>query len=340
MVKPRQDDFIRAKEVGRSESPERRKPKIDFKSKIRKLEKEINLTNQNYMQVKSLNETKMEELDELRYKVRANKEKADDLKKELDQQETEYWDHKEEIEKKLRSREEKNLLKKIGDNQKILKKNNDTIIKRIKESDKDMTQKLAMKKYLDHEHKKLLEKEKKIIEKWKNEKKAFEEAHANEIRWYKSFDPSSKLLELINEEKMSQYEEMLSQIYAETNIDDISNLVQYFIKCTKEFKSFEQSYRVLELEVNKIDQEVDELEYIINFCEQNMEVEHVSEEICEEQSEVNEQEKVERSIRQTAEDFLHVQYKILSQLQAKFVSNLREQADLFDEIPFEEKGKF
>jgi len=63
-----------------------------------------------------------------------------------------------------------------------LQEKNRTIIDKIKESDKDMTQKLANKKYLEHETKKLVKKEEKLEQRWEMEKNNFIKTYGDSIK--------------------------------------------------------------------------------------------------------------------------------------------------------------
>jgi len=82
----------------------------------------------------------------------------------------------------LIDREEDDYVKEINALQKELRDKNAIIIDKIKESDSDMTQKLANKKYLEHEAKKLTLKEQHMEEYWKNEMHNFETKYADAIK--------------------------------------------------------------------------------------------------------------------------------------------------------------
>lgn len=297
----------------RNSSPDKdkRKPTIDYKVKIRILEKDLNHTYQQYNNTQAKNEQLKKQLNELRQKTQINNEKVKAITEDLSMQEQEFKIQKEEIERKLKTREDKDLLNKINNGQKILRENNTELINQIKTSDKDMTQKLAMKKYFEHERKKLEEKEKKIIQKWKNERKKFYEDNAEEIKKFKSFDPSSKVLDILNEDKITHYQDMLSKIYEQTHFNNITSLVEYFIKCTKEFKNFEDFISNVTIKVQDLEKEVDELEFIINFCEQNLEVK-TDNPIDEEEDQIYEE------IKKAGEQFFFLEYFVILEQYKKY----------------------
>jgi len=97
-----------------------------------------------------------------------------------------------------------------------------------------MTQKLANKKYLEHETKKLTLKEKNLEQHWDNEMKTFYNKYEESIKKCKEFDKKSPVLEIIDVEKIKQLEEMLNKIYEETNLSDIDSLIKFFAHCLKE----------------------------------------------------------------------------------------------------------
>lgn len=220
----------------KKENKDINKPVIDYKVKIVGLEKDLLLTGQHFGDTKAKNNNLIQELNELRENVMINNKKLNETKKELKKQETEYYEQKSNIEKNLKNKEDEEYVKEIYRDQQMLYKKNTQMIDLIKGSDKDMTQKLALRKYYEHELIKLKDKKKKVIQKWKNEKNLFFEENAENIKKCTSFDPSSEVLEIITENKISAIEDMLQKIYAKTNLEDIERLVEYFIKCSKEVR--------------------------------------------------------------------------------------------------------
>jgi hypothetical protein len=285
-------------------SVDKSKPTIDYKVKIRILEKELNLTYQNYNYTKGKNETLKAELNELRKRSLKFNEDVRGVSKKLLMDESLYKQQREEIEKKLKVKDDAGLLNKIHENQKTLMTNNNLLIEQIKASDKDLNTKMARKKHLENEKKKLDEKEKKIDAKWENERRKFYEAYAVQIKHLESFDPGSKVLEVLDIDKLAEIETILNKMLHETNLNSIEELVQYFIKCTKEFKNFEDFIASVTTKVAELEKEVQELEFIINLCERNLEVKI--------ETDYNETEAEHfEKLKEAAENFIHLQYHVI-----------------------------
>jgi chromosome segregation ATPase len=216
-----------------------RKPTIDYKIKIRDLENEIVHINQNINHSKSKNEQLIKELDQLRESVMAQTKRAEYVEKELEKQEREFFEMKEQIEENNLKDDDVKIIEKINNNQKELVNQNNNMIEKIKFADKEMTRKYAKMRFYEHERAKLNEEEREIIQKWKKEIKDFINTHKNDIEDYKNFDPSSKIINFVenDRDKLFNLERILNKIYCETNLDDIFALVNFFINCTKEVKS-------------------------------------------------------------------------------------------------------
>lgn len=331
LIKPKHINYIEKPET----SSEKRKPIIDYRVKINSLEKEIVLICQHYNDTKSKNEKMMNELNEMRKKFMTNSSKLEELSKEFKETEDSFKSQKEYIEKNLKNKEEEDLMKQIYKDQKHLFGKNDQMIQKIIETDKDMTEKLAKKKYYEHEKEKLIEKEQKIIQKWKKEMKDFYQKNAEAIKNYKSFDSSSKVLEIINEDKIKKLEEILENIYSLTNLSDINALVNYFTNCQKENKNFEDFTYALTSKVTELEKEVEELEYIINFCEQNLEI----------KTEVNFDEDDNKQlelIKTNAENFIHLQYNLIVDYYKNFTEKIISKVGELNKteiMDHKEKGK-
>lgn len=247
LTKPITIDYLRTKPISKSvdryssfnnkvnnNANNKNKPIIDYKIKIRNLENEIMLTNQKFNDVKKKNLESIDNLNELRKNVNIRKIKLENEVKELTNDENNFLSLKANIENTIKNKEEDNTFKMLYKDQKELFIKNDVMIQKIKEADKDTTQKLAAKKYLEHEKKKLQEQEKKCVNKWNKELKNFYEENNDLIKKIQSYDDSSKVLEILNLDKIKELEEMLQKIYIQTNLDDIDSLVKYFIDCSKE----------------------------------------------------------------------------------------------------------
>jgi hypothetical protein len=232
-------DFNQMGDVNRSgsKSPEKRKPVIDYKVKIKQLEKEIHTTRQKYNDTKTKNKILRKDLDEMRKNVNINKEKFNALHDEFVNTESSYWEEKKKVENNISSKQEFNELQsKIFERKKLLEKQNKEMIKKIKETDRDMTLKFAEKKFYDHEKLKLIEKENRMIAKWNKEREKFLNKNKEDIAKMNAFTGKSKVLELLLGDQIDYFEKIIQKLSKETNIDEICKLVEYFINSTKEVK--------------------------------------------------------------------------------------------------------
>lgn len=126
------------------------------------------------------------------------------------------------------------LQSKVVERKKLLEQQNKEMIKKIKDTDREMTLKLAEKKFYEHEKSKLIEKENKIIQKWNKEREKFLIKNKEDINNMSAFSAKSKVLEILLSDRIDYFEQMILKLSAETNIDDICKLVEYFINSMKE----------------------------------------------------------------------------------------------------------
>ena len=218
-----------------SESAEKRKPRVDYKVKINQLEKDIHSTRQSYDDKKTKNKELRKELDEIRKNVTINRDKYQLLHTELVRSESVYWEEKKDVVKNISGKQDSDELQfKLNEKKKELEKKNVDMIKKIKKTDNEMTLLLAEKKFYDHEKSKLIEKEKKIIEKWNKEKEKFYNKNKDDINKMNSYSGNSKVLDLLLGEKIDYFEQIISKLSKDTNIDEICKLVEYLINSTKE----------------------------------------------------------------------------------------------------------
>lgn len=293
------------------------KPVIDYRIKLRSLEKDIQYTYQDYNNTKSKNNKLMEELDEMRKQVVQKTQRLNELKKSLEEQEKNYYAQKKEIEKNLDDKEEAELLEKIKEKQKQLEKTNVEMIEKIKETNQFLTQKQAKKKCLDFESNQLEQLSKKIEEKNKKELDDFNEQYKTEIEKVRNFDESSKIIDMLDPKKIASLEEMLKDMFNETKTENIQSFVDYFIKSCEEYKAFKDSIDTITKTVIVLEKEVDELEYIINFCEQNLEV-------VNEHNLDDEEIKEIENLKLCSEQFIEVQFNAVNDAYKKFKDELTE----------------
>jgi chromosome segregation ATPase len=235
----REQDFIKNKE--------QRKPVLDYKVKVRELENEISNISQNINYTKAKNDLMKKDLDKLRENVITNSKKVDIVESELIKQEREFNNMKAEVDdihknaqndRKIKPNDK--ILERIHEDKNRLETKNKDIIELVKKADKDITQKFAKIKYYDHEKVKIEKEENKIIRKWEKELKNFKKEKKEDIEKYNNYDPSSKILDFVNsdESKRNSLEEILRKMCEQTNLDDIYQLVNFFINCTKEVKAY------------------------------------------------------------------------------------------------------
>lgn len=293
------------------------KPVIDYRVKLRSLEKDIVYTYQDFNNTKSKNNRLMQELDEMRKQVMKKTQRLNELKKSLEQQEKQYYSQKKEIEQNLDDKEESELLEKIKKNQKILEKTNLEMIEKIKETDQFLTQKQAKKKCLDFEANQLEQLSQKIEEKSKKELDDFNQQYKTEIEKVKNFDESSKIIDILDKEKITNLERMLRDMLNETKTENIQSFIDYFIKSCEEYKAFKDSIDTITKTVMTLEKEVDELEYIINFCEQNLEVANDKNLDEDELKEIED-------LKMCSEQFITIQYQAINEAYQNFKSQLTD----------------
>ena len=293
------------------------KPIIDYRVKIRSLENNIVYTYQYYNKSKSKNLQLMVELDELRKTVYTKNKKLEELKKELEEEEKKYNKEKKEIEDNLEKKDDIKIYGKIKKNQKLLESAKKEKKEKIKETDQFMTQRQAKKKCLDFQTEQLRKKAKKIEEKNDNDFKNFDELHKNEMEKVKNFNQSSRIIESLDQTKMKSLEDMLNEMFNETKTENIQQFIDYFIKSCEEYKTFQDTIKTLTTQVNKLEGEVDELEYILNFCEENLYVYN--------QNNLDEEEMKEiKDLKLCSEQFINVQYQAINEAYKEFQTNLSE----------------
>ena len=272
----------------------------------------------------------MQELEELRKNTMNAKKKVKEINELLIISENQFNQNKEEIKYNIESNEDNLILKEIHRGEKDLKENTNLMIQELKSNDVDIARKTAKLKYMDHEYRKLLDRKSKIQDNWRTERNKFFENMNEDIKRQNLFDPKSKLLDNIDKEKISKLEKILIEFYEETNLHDIESLVDFFIKCSGEFKNFEDFTTKLYKNLENLEREVEEFEYIINFCQKNLEIktEDLPHEEYKNQLEL---------YRKSAEAVIHMQYFAINELYKKFCNDLSESLDLFFDNNSEDK---
>jgi hypothetical protein len=114
---------------------------------------------------------------------------------------------------------------------------------------------------------------------------------------------------------LQKFQDILERIYKETNVEDIESLVEYFANSLRENQNFEDFIATLSKKVKALEQDVDELEYIINFCEQNLEVKS--------DKEIDEEENMKiAKLKHYAEVFIYFQNYVIVEKYKAFCDKL------------------
>ena len=314
-TKSQQVSLTESKKKQKSVTKKENKPIIDYRVKIRSLEKDIVYTYQNYNHTKSKNTTLMEELDELRNQLEHKTKKLEELKKTLQHQENQYYMQKQEIEKDLDNKDQIDLNEKIKATQKELERTNLEMVEKIKETDEFCLQKQAQQKNLQHEEHKIKAKSEKLKIENKKQIKEFNDQYKSDIEKVKSFTESSIIIDTLDIQKITNLEEISRKMFNETKTENIQSFVDYFIKSCDEYKAFQESITNLNQNIKVLEKEVDELEYIINFCEQNLEVVNDKNFDDKEIEEIN-------TLKKCTDMFVDVQYEAINKSYQKFSDEL------------------
>ena len=306
------------------ESKKENKPIIDYGVKIRVLEKELGYTYQGFNVIKAKNNKLISELDELRKQNLYHLNKINELKKILLKSDAKFRKDKTKVEENLADKEEGVFFNQLLRKQKVLSEINKQMTDNIKEINKEITQKKAKEKYLNFTKKKL-EKQVELIEKKRVQKlDNFNRDIQKEFDKIKDFTKESEILESLDKRKLHQLEVLLNNIFEETQTDNSKQLIDYLAKSCEENLKFKNTVRTLQEKVNKLEVEVSELEYIINFCE--------SKNFVKKSHKLGERDFKEiKKINNARDLFIKLQYKVINDLYKnylnKFFQLINEQKD-------------
>ena len=216
---------------------DRRKPVVDYKTKLKNLNHEIHLTSQNYNDTKAKNELLRRELDEMRKSVLIRKEKVDHLYNELLILEIEYKEEKQKIESELDLRK-MDMRREVDKKTSELAEKNMDMIEKIRKNDEKITKILARKKHIEHEKIKIMEKKVNVDNFWLKKNDEFFKGKYEQIAKLNNNEDADKVLEALSGEKINQYREIVNKLYQEDSDEDdvmkITRLLEYFINSTKE----------------------------------------------------------------------------------------------------------
>ena len=308
----------------KKDSIKENKPVIDYGVKIRVLEKELGYTYQGFNLIKAKNNKLISELDELRKQNLYHINKINELKKILKKSDEKFQKDKATVEENLTVKEEDVFFNQLIGKQKILNEMNKKMTDNIKEINKEITQKKAKEKYLNFTKKKL-EKQVELIEKKRVQKlDNFNRDIQKEFDKIKDFTKESEILESLDKRKLHQLEVLLNNIFEETQTDNSKQLIHYLAKSCEENLKFKNTVQTLQEKVNKLEVEVSELEYIINFCE--------SKNFVKKSHKLGERDFKEiKKINNARDLFIKLQYKVINDLYKnylnKFFQLINEQKD-------------
>ena len=304
------------------------KPIIDYRVKIRSLEKELEYTYQGYNSIKSKNNNLINQLDEMRKQNLFHMNKLNGLKKLLKEKDEKFKEDKAKVEENLQNKDEKQYLNKLIEKQNLLNKVNKGMTENIKETNIEIMQKKAKEKYLDFQQKKLTKKSELIEERHKRKIEKFNDEIKDELEKIKEFNQESEILKSLDIKKMKKLENLLNDIFEETKTEKTKQLVEYLTKSCEENLNFQNSLETLQKEVNNLEKEVSELEYILSFCEENIAVKKKNKLY---EKEINEIEKINKA----REIFNNLQYEVINQLFKDYTQKFFELMEQFGEIPEE-----
>jgi len=246
------------------------KPVIDYHYKLKNLETEIGHSYQKYNTIKSKNNKLLIQLEEMRKENLFYMNKLSELKKELKQKEKHYNETKSKVEENINKNNENESLNDIIEKQTLLNKKTQEMTDHILDSNSEYIEKMAKNKYLDFQKKELEELIKNLEQKRKEEHEEFNNKIKDEYNKIKDYKKESKILNELDKEKMNNLEELFNEILEETKTQNSIQLIEHLSRTREENISFKSSVDSLYEYVEQLQEEVNTLEYIISFCEEEM----------------------------------------------------------------------
>ena len=257
-------------ETGDKDMQKENKPVIDYHYKLKNLETEIGHSYQKYNTIKSKNNKLLIQLEEMRKENLFYMNKLSELKKELKEKEKNYNETKARVEENINRNNENDSLNDIIEKQTLLNKKTQEMTDKILDSNSEYIEKMAKNKYLDFQKKELEELIQNLEKKRKEEHEEFNNKIKDEYNKIKDYKKESKILNELDKEKMNNLEELFNEILEETKTQNSIQLIEHLSRTREENISFKSSVDSLYEYVEKIQEEVNTLEYIISFCEEQM----------------------------------------------------------------------
>ena len=246
------------------------KPVIDYHYKLKNLETEIGHSYQKYNTIKSKNNKLLIQLEEMRKENLFYMNKLSELKKELKEKEKYYNETKSKVEENINKNNQNDSLTEIIEKQAILNKKTQEMTDNILDSNSEYIEKMAKNKYLDFQKKELEELIKNLEKKRNKEHQDFNDKIKDEYNKIKDYQKESKILNELDKDKMNSLEELFNEILEETKTQNSIQLIEHLSRTREENISFKSSVETLYEYVEKLQDEVNTLEYIISFCEEKM----------------------------------------------------------------------
>ena len=246
------------------------KPVIDYHYKLKNLETEIGHSYQKFNTIKSKNNKLLIQLEEIRKENLFYINRLSELKKELKEKEDHYNATKAQVEERMNDVQEKEKLKEILQKQEILNKRTEKMKDDILDNNSDYIQKMAKNNYLDFQKKELEKLIKNLEQKRAKENEKFNKEINIELDKIKVYQKESKILKELDKEKMDNLEELFKEILETTKTQNSLQLIEYLSRSREENISFKSTVDSLYEYTEKLQEEVNTLEYIISFCEEQM----------------------------------------------------------------------
>ena len=252
------------------------KPVIDYNYKLKNLETEIGHSYQKFNTIKSKNNKLLNQLEEMRKENLFYMNRLSELKKELKEKEDYYNTTKAKVEGRMNLNNEKEKLKEVMQKQDILNRKTQEMKDIILDNNSEYIEKMAKNKYLDFQKTELEKLIKNLEKKREKENEKFHNEIKIELDKIKDCQKESKILKELDKEKMDNLEELFKEILETTKTQNSLQLIDYLSRSREENISFKSSVDTLHVYVEKLQEEVNTLEYIISFCEEQMDIKKVS----------------------------------------------------------------
>ena len=300
-----------------NENKKENKPIIDYGVKIRVLEKELEYTYQGFNLIKAKNNKLINQLDELRKQNLYHLNKLKESKKVLKKEDDKFVKDKTKVEVNLSGKDEEIGFNQLLEKQKMLNEVNKKMTENIKEINMEITQKKAKEKYLNFKKKKL-EKKAELIEQLRISRlENFNNEIKNELDKIKDYKKESEILQNLDQNKLLKLEELLNDIFEETRTENSKQLIDFLAKSCEENSNFKNTVITLQEKVDKLEEEVSELEYIISFCEQHL--------LVKKANKLGENEIREiKKINNARDLFINLQYKVINDSYRNYINKFTD----------------